>query len=85
MRRIIAGEMPTIPDSCGPFMQGLIPRCWAMNPESRPSFEDILDEFRVNNFALFPAVDATAVREYVTGVLAWEAQCRFHEGSTSAE
>jgi hypothetical protein len=72
MRRILAGDMPKIPDSCGKFMQELIPRCWAMDPESRPSFEDILNEFQANGFCILPDADAMRIRTYFCGVLVWE-------------
>jgi serine/threonine protein kinase len=44
MRQFFEGSMPPIPATCGQFMQQLIPRCWSMNPESRPSFAEILVE-----------------------------------------
>jgi serine/threonine protein kinase len=72
MRRLLAGEMPSVPDRYGIVMQQLIPRCWSMNPDSRPSFSDILEEFRQNDLALIPGADSDVVREYVIGVRAWE-------------
>jgi serine/threonine-protein kinase len=74
MRQLFLGNMPAIPDSCGKFMQQLIPRCWSKNWESRPSFPDILNEFRMNDFAVFPESDSNLIREYICGILAWEAQ-----------
>jgi hypothetical protein len=69
------GEMPRIPDSCGSLMQQLIAKCWSMDPESRPSFDDILNDFRDHSFALIPGANASLVREYVCGVLLWESKC----------
>jgi hypothetical protein len=54
-------------------MQNLIARCWSMAPESRPSFADIAVELQLNNFDNFPGADLNVIREYVTGILAWEA------------
>jgi serine/threonine protein kinase len=85
MRRLRSGDMAQIPDSCGWFMQELIPRCWSKDPESRPSFQTILDEFRSNNFAIFPGADATVICEYVCGIFAWEDQQRLFEDDVSAE
>jgi serine/threonine protein kinase len=72
MRQLLAGDMPRVPDLCGEFMQGLINRCWSQNPECRPSFDEILEEFRVRSFAIFPDANGNTLREYVCGVLAWE-------------
>jgi hypothetical protein len=43
-----------------------------MNPESRPSFDGIFVEFQSNEFDTLPGADARVIREYVTGILAWE-------------
>jgi serine/threonine protein kinase len=74
MKRILAGDLPRIPDECGQFMQELIARCWSMDPESRPCFADIAVELQSNDFANFPGADPRVIREYVTGILAWEAR-----------
>jgi serine/threonine protein kinase len=72
MNMILKGEMPIIPARCGKFMQGLIPRCWAMCPDNRPSFEDIFMEFQEAHFDVLAEADAFMISEYVAGVLAWE-------------
>jgi serine/threonine protein kinase len=72
MRILLAGEMPTIPEKCGHFMQNLIPRCWSMNPEDRPSFDEILNEFQAANLAIIPGADPEQIRGFLVGVLAWE-------------
>jgi hypothetical protein len=74
MKKTLTGERPSIPDSCGKYMQGLIPRCWSMIPENRPSFEDIFMEFQGVEFNIIPQASAFHIREYVCGVLAWEGQ-----------
>jgi serine/threonine protein kinase len=43
MRQLMKGDMPPIPERCGKFMQRLISRCWSLDPESRPSFAEILN------------------------------------------
>jgi hypothetical protein len=50
-------------------MQSLIPRCWSTNPNDRPSFEDILNEFRSCGFAILPGADADVIRKAVSEVL----------------
>jgi serine/threonine protein kinase len=82
MRMILKGEMPSIPDSCGKFMQLLIPRCWSMNPDNRPSFEDIFLEFQAAQFDIVPGADAFLVREYSCGVLAWETRAAASHANT---
>jgi hypothetical protein len=54
-------------------MQRLISRCWSLDPQSRPSFAEIVDELQLNNFDNFPGADPRVLREYITGILAWEA------------
>jgi serine/threonine protein kinase len=84
MRVILAGEMPPVPDSCGKYMQQLITRCWSKEPESRPSFPDIFEDFRAHNFAIFPDADGHMIRDYVCGILAWEADGQLR-GERSAD
>jgi serine/threonine-protein kinase len=65
-------ELPVVPDSCGELMKDLIHRCWLREPESRPSCNDILDDFRKADFELGPEVDRFKVRQYVNDVLSSE-------------
>jgi serine/threonine protein kinase len=74
MRRSLKGEMPVIPDKCGTFMKNLIPRCWSMKPQDRPSFDDILNEFQAQNLEIVPEADSELIRNFLCGVLAWEAR-----------
>jgi hypothetical protein len=76
MRILHAGEMPTIPEKCGPFMQNLIPRCWSMKAEDRPSFDEILNEFQAANLSFIPGADPERIRAFLVGVLGWEARSR---------
>jgi hypothetical protein len=72
-QKLFRGDMPRIPSECGEFMLGLIHRCWSPEPEDRPSMDEMLNEFRSNDFALIPGAISGIVREYVLGVIAWEA------------
>jgi hypothetical protein len=74
MRLLLKGEMPTIPDQCGSLMQKLIPRCWSMDPSKRPSFDDILNEIQAANFAIIPRAHPKTIRDFLVGILAWEAR-----------
>jgi hypothetical protein len=69
IQQLRSHDLPAVPDSCGWLMRDLIDRCWLREPASRPSFDDILHDFREADFELFPGVDRLRVREYVTDVL----------------
>jgi serine/threonine protein kinase len=71
-KALVTGEMPPIPDVCGPVMQDLIRRCWSMKPEFRPSFDSILAEFAYANFDFVPGANAQQVRAYIEGIRSWE-------------
>jgi serine/threonine protein kinase len=72
MRKLRSLELPAIPSSCGKLMQDLIHRCWLREPASRPSFDDILNEYQKADFELVPGVDRLKVRQYVVDVLGRE-------------
>jgi TPR repeat protein len=74
MRLLREGAMPTIPEKCGCFMQNLIPRCWSINPANRPSFNEILNEIQAANLEIIPGADPERIRDFLIGVLAWEAR-----------
>jgi serine/threonine protein kinase len=74
IRVLLKGKMPIIPDKCGTIMQNLIPRCWSINPEKRPSFDEILNEFQAANMEIIPEADPEPISAFLTGVLAWEAR-----------
>jgi serine/threonine protein kinase len=72
VRKVLSGEMPSLPDKCGHRMQELIRRCWSMNPECRPSFDEIMTEFRTEMFELLPGADSSRLGNYVRGGEDWE-------------
>jgi serine/threonine protein kinase len=76
IRRLRAADFPPIPPKCGSVMQDVIARCWAMKPNDRPSFNDILRQFEVQDFAIFPNADARAIREYYAAIREWELNSR---------
>jgi serine/threonine protein kinase len=63
---------PVIPSECGDYMKDLICRCWSDDPNSRPSFDEILREFQAREFSILPDVDCEKIRCAVEGVLEWE-------------
>jgi serine/threonine protein kinase len=74
IRKIRRRERPVIPipEECGEYMEALIRRCWSDDPASRPSFDEILDEFRGRRFAILPGVNCDEIIGAVNGVLTWE-------------
>jgi tRNA A-37 threonylcarbamoyl transferase component Bud32 len=46
MKRVRVGERPRLPATCPPILASLIERCWASDPNSRPSFQRICLELR---------------------------------------
>jgi serine/threonine protein kinase len=66
----------TIPDGFGRLMQKLIPRCWSLNPNDRPSFESIICDFDSCGFSILPGADGRAISEAVSEVLKAEMRHR---------
>jgi hypothetical protein len=76
LKRLRSGSFSGIPPRCGAFMQGLIHRCWAQNPDDRPSFSDIMVEFEGRDFDLFPGCKGDEIRAFCDGVVRWENERR---------
>jgi serine/threonine protein kinase len=76
IRQLRKHERPIIPTSCGQYMDNLIRRCWSENPSVRPSFNEILGEFRARGFDILPGVDCEKIRRAVDEVLEWERDAR---------
>jgi serine/threonine protein kinase len=47
-----------------PPIAALVRRCWAKEPEDRPTFGDLVLEFRANHDWLAPGTDESAIAEY---------------------
>jgi serine/threonine protein kinase len=69
-----ASQLRTPPSYFGSFMQNLIDRCWSLNPDDRPSFRAIFNEFSARGWAILPDADADLIGESVAGVLSLEAR-----------
>jgi TPR repeat protein len=74
LKRLRAGDLPEIPAAAGPVMAGLIPKCWAMNPEQRPSFAEVFKIFESCQFEIMPGADRIELSNFCTTVLRWEAR-----------
>jgi serine/threonine protein kinase len=73
IRRLLRRDMPAVPDECGSVAQDLIRRCWAMEPEKRPTFDQILRDFKAAGFRIVPRADHVKLGRYVKEIEKWEA------------
>jgi serine/threonine protein kinase len=69
IRLFQSGHMPSIPESCGPFMQTLIDECWSRDPQVRPSFHRIIERIQHADFEIVPGASHSILRGYVTDIL----------------
>jgi serine/threonine protein kinase len=74
IRRLRARDLPQLPASCGDFMQDLVRRCWLTDPDKRPSFHEILSEFRCKNFCILPGAYPNEMQDYCEAIVDWERQ-----------
>jgi serine/threonine protein kinase len=72
MYQLISHDLPEIPDAIGDSMKGLITNCWKLDPDERPTFNDILNELDSINFMILPGVSMDLVRQSVQEVVDWE-------------
>jgi serine/threonine protein kinase len=63
--KVMSGSREKIPETVEPFTAGLISRCWAGDPDRRPTFQEIFDELQRNRFKVFSAVDSQAVERFL--------------------
>lgn len=54
---IFKGKKIKIPDEFAPFAKQLISNCWKLNPEKRPSFKNILESMKINQYQLVPLLN----------------------------
>jgi hypothetical protein len=55
-------------------MQDLIIRCWSMTPEQRPTFDEIIRNFKMAEFRIVPRADAARLGLYMESIERWEAE-----------
>jgi serine/threonine protein kinase len=67
--RVAAGHRPDLHSGIPKPFRRLISDCWAQNPGDRPSFDEIIDRLRSDDFSFPKLVDADAVQEYASRVL----------------
>jgi serine/threonine protein kinase len=64
----ISGARQPIPDEWGSEFADVMKRAWAVKPNERPSFLEILDVFRKCSYQLWREVDSRAVCEFVSDI-----------------
>ena len=52
------GKKAPIPDYINEFTRNLILRCWSTEPKDRPSFIEIVDEIKRNNFSMIDGIES---------------------------
>jgi hypothetical protein len=53
-------------------MQALIPQCWSLEPEHRPTFDQIISRFRDARFRIVPSADGVRIGMYAESIDRWE-------------
>jgi serine/threonine-protein kinase CTR1 len=64
------------PDTAGipPGIKDLMERCWAQDPNRRPTFAQVFEALQRADFRLLPNVQSDVIAEYVGPILAWEGE-----------
>lgn len=57
----IFGKKPPIPDQINELSKDLLNRCWSTNADERPSFSEILEIIKSNDFALIDGVESNII------------------------
>jgi hypothetical protein len=68
MRRMSMGTRPVLEEEFSELGGIIIEQCWAVNPQERPSFADILEIVTRNGFAFVADVDEGLLVEFVRAV-----------------
>jgi serine/threonine protein kinase len=67
-QQAIKNVRPPMPDSVHPAIADVITRAWHPEPEQRPTIDEILRTFELNNYPFYKDTDVRAVKEYVAEV-----------------
>lgn len=65
LQRVKQGRMPSFDDSTPDSYRNLIQRCWAENPEERPTFDEIVRSLRTDKAFLIDGVDKEEYMNYI--------------------
>jgi serine/threonine protein kinase len=70
---LFTDEMPEIPEFVPLHTQELITDCWAIDPDDRPSFEEIVNRLVGMKFKLTPNVNSSKITKFFKEIENWEA------------
>jgi serine/threonine protein kinase len=70
---LIKENLPKIPKNILPNVRNLIKECWAIEPDDRPSFDEIVDRLTEMKFKLTANVNSLKLSEFVNNIEEWEA------------
>lgn len=65
LKKVNKGEMPEFPSSTPKAFQDLIERCWAKNPEERPTFDEIVFLLRTDPEFISKNVNKEEYKNYI--------------------
>ena len=65
MSDTLEGKRPKIDASVPLVYRNLIERCWAADPDNRPSFDSIVDEIKSNHEFITDEIDENEFFDYV--------------------
>jgi serine/threonine protein kinase len=68
MRLVVEGKFPEIPGWIPAFVFQLISECWSVNPTKRPTFSDIQEILRSNDFMINQECDSAVIVSYVENI-----------------
>jgi hypothetical protein len=73
MQKVENGRRPPFGD-LNAGVQEVLTNCWLSKPSDRWSFDDLILEFKKNDYQLLDDVDTDEVKEYVERLDAYERQ-----------
>jgi serine/threonine protein kinase len=66
LNKILSGTRPDIPSDLNQWVRALIDDCWAPNPKQRPPFQQIMQTFERQDFAVTSGVNVPEVKAVIT-------------------
>jgi serine/threonine protein kinase len=67
-RRHEDGFRPGIPEWVDPAVQRMIRECWAVDPEERPTIEEVYEQLRAEGFPLYRSVPRDVIETFVAEI-----------------
>jgi hypothetical protein len=62
------GFRPRVPEWIDPVVKGIIEDCWAMEPDDRPTADEVYGRLRDAGFPLYGDVSAEIVEEFISEI-----------------